>query len=517
MIYQILPNLPRGFLVLFGLLAPMVFTSAQAAELPLNVLFIAVDDLRPELGCYGAPVKSPHIDRLAADGTLFTRAYCQVALCHPSRESLLSGRRPNTTRVYGFDTSTRDVIPDVVMLPEHFKQQGYETRSFGKVFHKDDARSWSLPAWKSDRDQYLTPFGRQVLEWIREDYRRLTFTWELGDGHTKSKRMGGLPWEAPDVEDSALREGHMTDEVLGVMDEVKNRPFFLAVGYHKPHLPFVAPRRYFTLYDPSEIALAPNPFPPQDAPSFAVYNFNDMRHYYGIPKIGPVLDDQARELKHAYYACVSYVDAQIGRLLAKLEELELRDRTVIVLWGDHGWQLGEHGIWDKHTNFETSTHAPLILCVPGQHAARCDALVEFIDLYPTLCDLCGLPPADGLEGRSLVPLVQDPQRPWKEAALSQFRRVIPRHGLGMGYSVRTVRWRYTQWHGEEGELVARELYDHSVDPQENTNVAARTEHRRTVSRLSRLLAEAMQLPTTANSELDSASRKRKRVDRKSNR
>ncbi len=484
----------RGLVALAWLAALAWGSPGRAAEERLNVLFIAVDDLRPELGCYGAPVQSPNIDGLAATGALFERAYCQVALCHPSRESLLSGRRPETTRVYAFDTSTRDVLPDVVMLPQHFKQHGYDARGFGKVFHKNDPRSWSVPAWKSDRPQYHTEFGRRVLRWIRDDYRRLTFTWELGDGHTKSKRMGGLPWEAPKVADSALREGHMTDEVLGVLDQVRTRPFFLAVGYHKPHLPFVAPRRYFERYDPERIPLAPNPFPPEDAPAFAVYNFNDMRHYYGIPKIGPVLDDQARDLKLAYYACVSYVDAQIGRLLDALKRLGLAERTVVVLWGDHGWQLGEHGIWDKHTNFETSTRAPLIVRVPGQEPGRCAGLVEFVDVYPSLCDLCGLPQPQGLEGKSFGPLIRDPDEPWKEAAFSQYRRVIPGHGLGMGYSMRTDRWRYTEWHGEGGELVARELYDHAADPEENVNVASRPKHADLVARLSRTLRAAMRLP-----------------------
>jgi len=488
------------FLAIACLTALVCGSPAEAAEERLNVLFLAVDDLRPELGCYGAPVLSPNIDRLAATGTLFEKAYCQVALCHPSRESLLSGRRPDTTQVVAFDTSTRDVLPDVVMLPQHFKQHGYDTRGFGKIFHKNDPRSWSVPAWKSDRAQYHTEFGKQVLEWIREDYRRLTFTWELGDGHTKSKRMGGLPWEAPRVEDDALREGHMTGEVLRVLDDVQDRPFFLAVGYHKPHLPFVAPHRYFERYDHHRIPLAQNPFPPQGAPDFAVYNFNDMRHYYGIPKIGPVPDDQARDLKHAYFACVSYVDAQIGRLLDALDRLNLAERTVIVLWGDHGWQLGEHGIWDKHTNFETSTWAPLIVRLPGQKPGRCAGLVEFVDVYPSLCDLCGLPQPEGLEGKSFASLIRDPLQPWKEAAFSQFRRVIPDHGLGMGYSMRTARWRYTQWHGEHGELVARELYDHVADPQENVNVAARPQHAELVAQLSRTLTETMRLPPQHDSD-----------------
>jgi len=456
---------------------------SPAARRRLNVLFIAVDDLRPELGCYGIKVISPNIDSLAASGTLFTRAYCQQALCMPSRASLLTGRRPDTTRVYAFDPDFRQAIPQVVTLPEHFKNHGYHTRAFGKVFHKDDPRSWSVPLWRSKKAQYHTERGKQILEYIKEDYRRITFTWELGDGFTKSKRMGGLPWEAPDVADDELREGDMTNVVIGVLRDVQAKPFFLAVGYHKPHLPLIAPKKYFDLYDHDALPLAKNPFPPKDAPAFALYNWNDLRHYYGIPKIGPMPDDKSRELIHAYRACVTYVDAQIGRLLAELDRLGLRCKTVIVLWGDHGWQLGEHGMWDKHSNFETSTHAPLIVSVPGQKPGRTDALVEFVDIYPSLAELCGLPMDDGLEGTSFVPLIQDPKRPWKSAAFSQYRRVIPGHGLGMGYSMRTDRYRLTEWIGAKGESVAVELYDHQADPMENVNVAGRPENGALVERL----------------------------------
>ena len=474
-------------IVLSLVIVPSLQADTSAAPGQTNVLFIAVDDLRPELGVYGSPVLSPHIDRLAAAGTVFESAYCQEALCMPTRASLLTGRRPDTTKVYAFDPDFRQALPDVVTLPEHFKNHGYHTRAFGKIFHKDDRRSWSEPLWRSKRPQYHTERGKQILELIKEDYRRLTFTWELGDGITKSKRMGGLPWEAPDVADNALREGDMTDRVLGVLDEVKDKPFFLAVGYHKPHLPFVAPKRYFDLYDHDAIQTADNPHPPKDAPAFAVYNFNDLRHYYGIPKIGLIGEEQSRDLIHAYYACVSYVDAQIGRLLAKLDELDLRRNTVVILWGDHGWQLGEHGIWDKHTNFETSTHAPLIIAVPGQKPGRTAALVEFVDIYPSLCRLCRLPLPDGLEGTSFAPLIERPDRDWKTAAFSQYPRVIPGHGRGMGYSMRTRRYRFTEWLGENRQPVAVELYDHQADPQENVNIAGRAENRPIVEQLRKQL------------------------------
>jgi iduronate 2-sulfatase len=451
-----------------------------------NVLLITVDDLRPELGCYGAPVHSPNIDRLAKQGTLFERAYVQCALCMPSRASVLTGRRPDTTGVVDFSVRFRDVLPDVVTLPQRFKQNGYVAAAFGKVFHRDDPASWIQPLWQSDRERYHTEFGRQVLKWLKEDYRQVTYVWDLGDGITKTKRPGGLPWEAPDVPDGALRDGHIAEAAIGRLKDLKDKPFFLAVGFHKPHLPFIAPKKYFDLYDPQEIELAPNPFPPHGAPKFATYNWNDLRHYYGIPDVGPVSEKQARELKHAYYACVSYTDAQVGRLLKSLDELGLRENTIVVLWGDHGWQLGEHGMWDKHSNFETSTRAPLIVYKPGQQPGRTTALVEMVDIYPTLCELCGLELDPGLEGRSFAPLLEDPDRPWKSAAFSQYQRVIPGYGKvarGMGYSMRTNRYRFTQWKVPGTDFRAYELYDHRTDPGENFNLANSAEHEELLDQL----------------------------------
>ncbi|MEO1979596.1 MAG: sulfatase, partial [Fuerstiella sp.] len=283
-----------------------------------------------------------------------------------------------------------------------------------------------------------------------------------------------------------LKDGHIADAAISKMDDLKNEPFFLAVGFHKPHLPFIAPKKYFDLYDRDQIALATNPFPPRDAPNFATYNWNDLRHYYGIPDVGPVTEDQARDLKHAYYACVSYTDAQVGRLLQALDANGLRDNTIVVLWGDHGWQLGEHGMWDKHSNFETSTHAPLIIRVPGQQPGRTKALVEFVDIYPTLCELCALPLDDGLEGHSFAPLLEDPDRDWKSAAFSQYRRVIPGYGdvgRGMGYSMRTDRYRFTEWLVPGTGFRAYELYDHRVDPDENINLAVSATHEHVVNEL----------------------------------
>ena len=479
------------------LLLLLATSAARAEEKKRNVLFIAIDDLRPELGCYGTPVKSPHIDRLAREGMLFDRAYVQVALCMPSRASMLTGRRPDTTGVVDFSVRFRNVVPDVVTLPQHFKNNGYHAAALGKLFHNDDKASWSEPLFKSQRgeDDYHTKFGRQVLKWIKEDHRRVTYVWDLGDGITKTKRPGGLPWEAPVIPDNAVRDGQLADAAIKKLAELKEKPFFLAVGFHKPHLPFIAPKKYFDLYDPDKIEPAPNPFPPQGAPKYATYNWNDLRHYYGIPDVGPVSAEQARDLKLAYYACVSFVDAQVGRLLSELDRLELRENTIVVLWGDHGWQLGEHGMWDKHSNFETSTRIPLIVSAPGFKAGRTNALVESVDLYPTLAELIGLPVDPALEGHSFVPLLAAPGRKWKDAAFSQYRRVIPGYGTiarGMGYSMRTDRYRFTEWRVPGTDFHEYELYDHQRDPQENINLAKQDAYQTLLQELRKRMQQGWQ-------------------------
>ena len=471
----------------FSLLLCLAAFPLSGAE-KLNVLFIAIDDLRPELGCYGKPVKSPHIDRLAGEGTLFERAYVQVALCMPSRASMLTGRRPATTQVINFKVRFRSVLPDVVTMPQHFKNHGYYAAGFGKIFHNDDQATWSVPLFKSHRveDDYHTEFGLKVMKWRKEDHRRLTYVWDLGDGITKTKRPGGLPWESPVIPDNAVRDGQIADAAVKRLREVKDKPFFLAVGFHKPHLPFIAPKRFFDLYDRDAIEPAPNPYPPKGAPKYATYNWNDLRHYYGIPDIGPVSPEQARDLKWAYYACVSFVDAQVGRLLDELDRLGLRDNTVVALWGDHGWQLGEHGMWDKHSNYETSTRVPLIVSAPGYKPGRTKALVESVDLYPTLAELAGLPLDQGLEGHSMVPLLKNPHRKWKTAAFSDYQRVIPGYGKvsrGMGYSMRTDRYRYTEWRVPGTDFVEYELYDHRTDPQENINIANHPSQQQTLEKM----------------------------------
>ena len=431
----------------------------------MNVLFVAVDDLRPELGCYGQEqIVSPNIDALARDGVVFERAYCQQAVCAPSRASVLSGCRPDTTRIYDLQTPLRTAMPDVISLPQHFRDNGYETVSIGKIYHhaKDDLQGWSREPFQSKGDWlgrgYLTD---EAIESMKQN--------EAIMRARNDRRVGvGPAFEAADVPDSAYHDGMDTDAAIQALREVKDKPFFFAMGYHKPHLPFNSPKRYWDLYPSESINLAENPFEPEGVTPYSLTSWGELRGYFGMPKEGPMPDDLARQLIRGYAACVSYMDAQFGRLMAELERLGLKENTVVILWGDHGWKLGEHGSWCKHTNFEIDARAPMLISVPGmKHAgAHTQGLVEFVDMYPSLCDLCGISIPDHLEGSSFAPLLDDPTRPWKPAAFSQYPR-----GQVMGYTMRTDRYRYTEWQDRQtGESRARELYDHQGDAQENANV-----------------------------------------------
>lgn len=433
-----------------------------------NVLFIAVDDLRPQLGCYGHhQTISPNIDRLASTGTVFERTYCQVPVCGASRASLLMGIRPTRTRFVDFKTMAEDDLPNAASLPKYLKEHGYHTVSNGKIFHhnNDYQDSWCEVPWRPTGDWvgrgYLSEKNKSIAE---------------GDDQGR-----GPAFEKYDVSDHVYPDGRLTDKTIADMNrlkEIKN-PFFLAVGYLKPHLPFNAPKRFWDLYERENIDLADNPFRPKGAPDVALHNWGELRNYYGIPKKGPLSDDLARTLVHGYYACVSYTDHLIGRLLVELKHLGLDKNTITVLWGDHGWNLGEHGLWCKHCNFETSLHSPLIISSPWHgRGKRTEALTEFVDIYPTICDLCEMPIDGHLEGQSMVPLLENPERPWKGAVYSRYKD---------GDSVKTDRYRYTEWTRENGEVYARMLYDHKKDPFENVNIAEYSENKALVEKLSIML------------------------------
>ena len=425
-----------------------------------NILFIAVDDLRPELGCYGNQVvHSPNIDRLAKRGLLLNRAYCQQAVCSPSRTSLLTGTRPDTNRVWDLETHFRKALPDVVTLPQHFKNHGYVTRSMGKIYHHgfDDPPSWSLPT------RYPTaPQGRKSQT--------------SKPGATKQEKRGPA-MGVVDVADDTLHDGELANMAISTLRELKtgSQPFFLGVGFIRPHLPFISPRKYWDLYDRSEIPVAPNPFLPKGAPAYSIVRGPaEFRGYSGTPNVATLPEHYAREAKHGYYAAVSYVDAQIGRVIEELDALDLRKNTIIVLWGDHGWKLGEHNAWAKHSNVENDTRVPLLISAPGMKASgkQSDALVELVDLYPTLAELTQLPLPPHLEGSSFKPLLDEPDQPWKTATFSQYPRRLGKTKL-MGYSMRTNRYRFTRWVDlrDHSKVDAEELYDHQTDPQENINIS----------------------------------------------
>jgi arylsulfatase A-like enzyme len=333
-----------------------------------------------------------------------------------------------------------------------------------------------VPAWNPKVGQYqlkenIDALGAGAASVTDEDA-------QVAAAGAKAPR--GLPWESADVEDNAYADGMTADKVVETLRQVKDKPFFLAVGMRKPHLPFVAPKKYWDLYKREDIKLADNPYPPKDMPSVAPSDWGELRNYKSMPKQGPVTDDQARTLIHGYLAATSYMDAQLGKVIDELDRLGLSKNTVIVLWGDHGWKLGEHALWSKHTNFELDANAPMIMVAPGQKAPgkAAEGLTEFVDMYPTLCELCGLPQPGHLEGMSFAPLLDKPEREWKKAAFSQY----PRRG-GMGYSMKTKRYRFTQWFNGTGELIATELYDHQVDPKENVNVAGAAENAALVASL----------------------------------
>ena len=435
-----------------------------------NVLFIPIDDLRPQLCCYGREqMVSPNIDRVAHDGVVFTRSFCQVPVCGATRASLLTGVRPARDRFTNYYTWVDEDLPGALTLPEHFRNHGYVTLSNGKVFHhREDAaeRSWSEEPWHPRIE------GKESWRNYALDENRA-----LDVAHDRR----GPPFECADAPDNAYFDGRTAERTIADLHRLarQDQPFFLAAGFLKPHLPFNAPKKYWDYYKRDEIKLADNPFRPRGAPDQAIHNWGELRAYFDVPRAGPVSEEMARSLIHGYYAATSFTDAQVGRLLDELDALGLRENTIVVLWGDHGWQLGEHSLWCKHCNFETSLNAPLIVSAPWMDGeVRSDALVEFVDVYPALCELAGLPLPDHLEGTSFAPLMAEPDRPWKRAAFSRYVA---------GDSVRTRRHLYTEWTDDEGSITARMLYDHDADPDENENVSGNPENADLVAELSATL------------------------------
>jgi iduronate 2-sulfatase len=459
----------------------MICASAASATERPNVLFISVDDLKPALACAGDPhAKTPNIDRLAARGVTFTRAYCQQAVCSPSRSSLMTGCRPDTTKVYDLVTHFRKAMPEAVTLSQHFKNHGYYAHGVGKIFHAgyNDVPSWTVP-WETSKGASFGTGGQKLMA-------------ELKAKAAEADKVRGLPTEVADLPDEKLNDGWTAARAIEIIKSRKGakEPFFLAVGFLKPHLPFVAPKQYWDLYDPAKLPTPAVSTAPEGAPPYGPQNGGELRQYHGVPKSGPIPPEQARTLVHGYYAAVSFMDAQVGKLLDAIESEGLRDNTAIILWGDHGWHLGDHGIWCKHTNYEQATRAALVMAAPKakSQGARSAALVEFVDIYPTLAEVCGLPAPAKVEGHSFAPLLVEPNKAWKQAAFSQYPRANKDTGPVMGYAVRTEQHRYVQWQKRsDASVLAEELYDLQADPNETKNLAADAGAKDIVARHAKLL------------------------------
>ena len=474
------------FLILFLSIVSLLFLGCKKNsqieitkfDLP-NILFIIADDLRPNLGAYGDEIAvTPHLDKLAEESLVFNRAYCQKAVCWPSRNSFFSGLMPASL---GKKTNSKNTFrsehPEIVALPQLFKDHGYYTRGFGKILHngQDDPVSWSEP--------YFEP---EPLHYAAEE--------NLGkhpiiNRAVPENRVNPL-FESADVEDEAYEDGLTSAAAREAIREAANRndPFFMMVGFHKPHTPFNAPKQYWDLYDRNRIPLAEYPNPPIDVPEkYSIHPWRYFRSFKDMPEEGSMPDGLAREIKHAYYACISYVDALVGGLLEELEATGQRDNTIIVFTSDHGYQLGDHSLWSKHTNFELATRVPLFVSLPNSMSKgnSTEALVELVDLFPTLAEWCGLPQPDHLEGKSFVSVLREPSTTTRINAYSEFSRNGAR-----GRSIRTDRFRYVEWRDQKSDTAAaRELYDHMNDPGENVNVAGRREFAEIVNTLSIKLSE----------------------------
>jgi iduronate 2-sulfatase len=499
----------------------MSFAYVSAQEKKMNVLFIAVDDLKPILGCYGDKlVKTPNIDRLAKRGTIFMMNYCQQAVSGPTRASLMTGLRPDKTRVWDLATKMRDVNPDILSMPQYFISKGFQTAGIGKIYDSRcvdddlDKPSWSIPYYKGSDTYFPKSTGRpesgyqlpetkaKFSKFRAEGQARGLKGTELNDFIAKNVKPSV---ESADVPDNAYNDGVNALHARDILVQLSKggKPFFLAVGFLKPHLPFVAPKKYWDLYKRDEMPLAPFREKAKNGPDIGYHTAAELYAYSDIPPIASFSDqkvgmdlpvDKQKELIHGYYAATSYTDAQIGILLNALDSLGLSKNTIIVLWGDHGWHLGDHNLWCKHTNFEQATHAPLLISAPGIKPSITYSPTEFVDIFPTLCDLSGLNIPAHLDGKSLVSVMKDPEKSVKDFAVSQYPRPankIENARLGwskgeyMGYSIRTGQYRYTIWLKDyyrsskpfrRGLIVASELYDYKIDPNETVNVAGESDY-----------------------------------------
>lgn len=447
-----------------------------------NVLFIAVDDLRVELGCYGdTHVQSPNIDKLARQGTLFTRAYCQQTVCNPSRASLLTGMRPDTLKVWDLPTHFRQTTPDAVTLPQLFMKNRYFARCIGKIFH-----NWRQDEWKGDPASWSVP---SILHYNSHGRDQAQVSGDLPPNLASG--LDGI--ECRDVPDDAYFDGRVATQAVRALRTLSKsgQPFFLAVGFWKPHTPFNAPKKYWDLYDRNQVPVPQLVVPPDHVPAVAL---TSARYKSGANS------SELREMHHGHLAAISYLDAQVGRVLDELNSTDLRKNTIVVFWSDHGLHLGEHGLTRKTTAFELDARVPLIIAspdhTPGQQS---NALVELLDIYPTLADLCGLDPPPELEGVTLQPILDDTDHTVRSAALTQTPRpnyLRGRQPRSMGYSIRVDGFRYTEWRNfETGEILATELYDHQTDPLETINVANQPQFAKTIASCAHQLRQLLNSST----------------------
>ena len=451
-----------------------------------NILFIAIDDLKPTIGAYGSEVPTPAMDEIAAKGTTFMNAHCQQAICGPSRASVMTGKYPDFTQVWDLKTKIRDIHPNIVTLTQYFIKYGYHAAGVGKIFDPRsvdkgaDSASWSERFTQTWHLKYNAKIGKPIGHYHNPKSKSLS----KGDknsnwGAVNKKLFANNAWpavEALDVPDDAYDDGAIATHAVKSLANLakKKPPFFLAVGFKKPHLPFVAPEKYWDLIDPENISLESYQKKPQGAPNYAIHDFSELRSYNGIPTEGPVDPDTQRNLIHGYYACVAYIDAQIGKILDQLKKQGLEKNTVIVLWGDHGWHLGDHGLWCKHTNYEQATRVPLIVSIPDGFRQVTSMPTELVDLFPTLCALSNLPIPDYIDGINLAPLIRgtDTFVNPRSFAMSQFPR-----GKKMGYALRDKRYRFVAWFDTGGKgasqsdvIESSELYDYTADPHEQRNL-----------------------------------------------
>lgn len=474
------------------LLLGVIFSTFYELEAQkMNILFIPVDDLKPMIGAYGnTSVKTPNIDRLAESGTVFLNTSCQQAICGPSRASLLTGMYPDHTQVWDLRTKMRDKNPNILSIPQYFKEQGYITAGVGKTFDSRcvdskefmDKPSWSIPYIKVNSKQYANPEvtvawkkAEKLVEGIkfRVNYERAKAISDLGGPMCRPST------ESMDVADDTYADGANARAGIKMLEKLakSKQPFFLSVGFSKPHLPFVAPKKYWDIYDANDVPLSVFQDRAKNSPNIAYKggNLGEISSYSDIPNKGPLTIKKQKQLVHGYMAAISYVDAQVGLLLNKLKELGIENNTVVILWGDHGFHLGDHGLWTKHTNFEQAVRSPMIISAPKGFKANINKTpTEFVDIFPTLCELADLDIPNHLHGKSLVPLMKDPSTYIRFAALSQY----PRGANRMGYTLRSERFRYVKWinmnyrSGERtGKLIATELYDYENDPLETVNLS----------------------------------------------